>query len=244
MNTCKLPPYTLFLFLFASLSLYAQKDKLSITEIFEQSKAVYENNPVFQIQMEYSLFRNIENPVIIEQYEGFLFKRNQDMYLKIHHTELLIVKGEYVKVNHKQKAIEYNKGEIFDLNNNPLKIEQYLSYFSEKEVFDDGNYWRCELSTPKYTQLPYGAITMFFNKETFVMEKQILLMVAPKSIMDEHGQLTEDLKYLKIEVKNFSTTPKTQNKYFDIQEFISHENKAIKTSSKFKEYKLINRTVK
>src|SRR5690606_998822 len=223
--------------------LSAQTTLPSATELFRNSKSFYSEHPTFKCDLTYTLFRDTQNPVIIEKYKGFLAKDGSKMYSKINQTEFLLVNKEFIKVNHLQKAVEYIKGNSANFEN-PLEIEQYLKYFAKQKVYDDAKYWRCELSTPKLTQLPYGSIIFYFSKKDFSINKQVLELVSPGSIKDESGNLTPDRKYLKIDVNNFESPQILAKDYFQINNYVIHKGNIVKISPNLNSYKLIDRSIK
>lgn len=237
----KFQSHITILLIFVTLGLSAQTTTPSVTELFKNSKAFYSKQPVFKCDLTYTLFRNKQNPIIIEKYTGFMAKNGTKMYSKINQTEFLLVGNEYIKVNHLQKAIEYVKGNSANMGN-PLEIEQYLKYFATQKVYDDHKYWRCELSTPKLTQLPYGSIIFYFSKKDFSINKQVLELVSPGSIKDENGKLTPDRKYLRIDVENFESPNTLKKNYFQISDFVVHQGSSVKVSPNLNSYKMIDRS--
>lgn len=229
--------------LFLALGVKAQNSVPTVTEIFKNSEIFYSQNPAFKCDLSYTLFRDKKKPIVIEQYNGILVKDKSNLYSKINQTEFLLVGNEFIKVNHLQKAVEYVKGNSANVEN-PLETEQYLKYFAKQKVYDDGQYWRCELFTPKLTQLPYGSAVFYFSKKDFSIKKQILELVSPGSIKDENGDLTAERKYLKMEVENFETFTVLKKNYFQINDFIIRKGSSVKASSELKSYKLIDRSIK
>lgn len=229
------------LLLFVTVGLSAQTTVPSAAELFKNSKTFYSEHPVFKCDLNYTLFRDKKNPIIIEKYAGFLAKNGSKMYSKINQTEFLLVGNEYIKVNHLQKVIEYVKGNSENMGN-PLEIEQYLKYFAKQKIHDDGKYWRCELSTPKLTQLPYGSIMFYFSKKDYSIQKQMLELVSPGSIKDENGKLTPDRKYLRIDVENFESPNTLKKNYFQISDFVVHQGSSVKVSPNLNSYKMIDRS--
>lgn len=235
---------TIILLFFASVTTNAQVATPTAQELLDNSKAFFEANRTFQADLVYTLLRNPDAPIVIEQYNGTLIKDGKNMYSKIQQTEFLLVKDEFIKVNHIQKAMEYVKGNTSNMAHSPLEVDQYLTYFSEKKVIDEGTYWKCLLSTPMLTQLPYGSAILYFSKDTFMLKRQVLELVAPGSIKDEKNALTPELKYLKIEIEKFSNTPKSIGEYFRVKNYVLRHNNKVSVSSKLSDYKLIDRSIK
>jgi len=237
---------TLLLYLFLALMspICATAQSSDALDLLSSSKTYFEQNPVFQTQLTYTLFRDKDNPVVIRSYDGILVKKQDDLYLKIHNTEFLLTKDALIKVNHDQEAIEYTAGNTEAISQNPMAIDQYLTLFADSEVTQQGNQTVCVLTTPKYTQLPYGAIDLFFNTENGALNKQILTLVNPGAIPNENGEMDASLKYLAIEFKQIQIDPPNVSSYFESSKFVSGGKKTLSAATALSNYKLIDRSIK
>ena len=232
----------LLLALLGPISSFAQRSEAEA--ILNKSKAYFENFSSFKGELSYTLFRDKENPVVIGSYDGILVKRGDDIYLKIHNTEMLLKNGSMIKVNHDQKAMEFNAVEGKGVSQNPIDLKQYLQLFSEIDVKEEGSETVCVLTTPKYTQLPYGAVELIFDSKTGALHKQVLTLVNPGAIPNENGQPDNSLKYLAIDFKNIDPNPAGIDNLLSISSYIKGSDNAKSPASELAGYKFIDRTKK
>lgn len=222
----------------------AQDKSESAKITLEKSRAFFEASPLFQAHLTYTLFRDRSKPKLIEQYKGQLVKRDQDLYMKIHNTEFLLLGANFVKVNHDQKALELIKASTKDLSQNPIDIAKYLNLFKDVEQQQKGDRIICKLTTPKYTQLPYGAIELIFDAKTMLLEEQILTLVNPGRIPDENGSASTELKYLSIKINEFSTQVPKADQFFNLNDYVVKKVNGAALAQRFEDYQLIDRTTK
>lgn len=237
---------TLFLyFLLAIISpLGSMAQSSEAAALLNTSKEYFEQLPVFKADLTYTLFRDKDRPVVIRSYDGELVKREEDIYLKIHNTEFLMQGGSLIKVNHDQKAIEYTAAKAGELTQNPIAIDQYLKLFATAKIEKKEGQTICRLSTPKYTQLPYGAIDLYFDSKDGSLRKQVLTLVNPGNIPNEKGQRDSSLKYLSIEFKEIEGQPDSIGALFDPANYISGSPKSRTAANTLSDYKLIDRSIK
>lgn len=212
-------------------------------EVLDKVVMYYQDHPDLEYTLTYSLYRDFKAPKIIEQYQGVLSKDTQNTYLKIKDTEFITTQGDFLKINHEQKQMQFVKNAAGKEGPNPLNIKAYLKYFSTKEVFKENGLLVCKLSTPQFTQLPYGTIWMYVNPNTFELEKQIMELTAPKSFKDENGAFTSDLKYLQIELGTPQNEVDIKSK-ITIGTYITLKNKKYQPTAVYKEYQLTNSSIK
>lgn len=231
----------LFMLVFLAFSLQLSgQQSMGAADILKKSMQIFQKNPNFEIDLQYTLFRNANNPVVIEQYKGKLVKQGKNTYLKIHNTEFIRVNNKYLKINNEEKAMEYGKIST-SIPQNPLEINHYLNYFADKKVTVENETIRCELTTPKLTQLPYYSLSLFFDKTSFLLKKQVMALVAPGNIVDEKGKLTAEPKFLEIKIKNMDTSVQ-ESEYFKLETYIQQANNSVSPTSKYASYKLIDRS--
>jgi len=211
----------------------------SAQEVLDKVVTYYKDHPQLEYDLTYSLYRDFKNPKIIEQYKGVLSKDRKNSYLKIKDTEFITVQEDFLKINHSQKRMQFVKNAQGLQVSNPLNIDAYLKYFSTREVFEENGALVCKLSTPKFTQLPYGTIWMFVNPQTFELEKQIMELTAPKSIKDENGVFTTALKYLEIELTSSQNEIDFISK-INIGAYITLKNKKYQPVALYSDYQMAN----
>ncbi|MAY21701.1 MAG: hypothetical protein CMC74_02875 [Flavobacteriaceae bacterium] len=234
------PIYLVVLFFFTAWESHAQKkDSPTVEDLLQKTVLFYESQPTYSVDLTYRLFRDTISPKTIEEYGGLFQKQGKNTYLKIDQTEFLNNERASLKVNHDQKAMLFSspKNEAQAISLSPLQIRQYLKSFSKKEVYSSKGAWVCKLSTPIFTQLPYGTIWIFINKKTYAIEKQRMELTAPKGYKDEKGNFTMHRKYLEIVFSNFSETLENSAR-LKLSNYVHQRNGEVTVTGTYKDYDL------
>ncbi|WP_299883974.1 hypothetical protein [uncultured Lacinutrix sp.] len=218
----------------------AQYTDQDIIDVFNKSQAQFVDNSDYKVALEYTLYRNKKEPITIDKYLGVLIKKDKDTYVKINTTEMLTTGSTFIKINHKQKAMEYTTINDNTLIQNPIAIENYLKYFATKKMSIEDNSITCVLTVPKLTQLPYGSITLTFNKQTYSLQKQTIELVTPGRIKDEKGEYNNSRKFLEIKIKKVEDHPVIGNE-LNIDSYVDTNSSQLQPIKKYNSYRLINR---
>lgn len=215
----------------------------SVDTILEKATAFYQNTEVFSCELTYTLLRNLEKPITISSYLGKLVKDGGNSHIKISNTEFITVNGDFLKINHDQKRMQYADNLGLENTQNPFQIEAFLKLFASKEVQSKGDYWVCVLTSPVVTHLPYSKAWLFIDKDTYRLEKQLVELFAPKGIVDERGKRTMESKYLEILMTDFKNTY-DRTAYLQLDIFINKTGKEIMLKHEFTKYQLIDNSIK
>lgn len=207
--------------------------------IIKKCQALYANTSNFSMNTRYNLYQGEQGKDVKVFYEGKIAKKGEDFYMLIDSTEFVITKGENLKVSHKQRAMQYIKGEVNE-KQNPLDIEQFLPYFKIISVKDQGKKWQCELTSQKLTQLPYQKITLIIDKQTNRLEKQILLFIRKSPFKGENGEEIYEYPKLELLISDYKEE-KIPLQLFNISKYVKVEANNIKPTVKYLGYEMFTK---
>ena len=128
-------------------------------------------------------------------------------------------------------------------NSTPAQITGLLRYYKKSQkIIDHGKTWICELVAEHhmFSQLPYGKILLYVNKEDYSMVKQVFYFNnqvpfrdndSKKSVRDQGRLLIEFNHDFKVEVE-----PR------ELADFMINEGKGNRLTEKYASFQLIDRT--
>lgn len=223
------------LFFISSVSSFSQEN--NVEEILEKSENVY-NSKVFGLNITYKMFGTYSSKKPFEFYNGYYYRNNRKLYLKINTTTTLsnLDSNKLLKVYEDQKIIElYNQKE----NNfgEPTSIFKYLKYFPTQNIVKTDNQYKITLIATEITQLPFGKLELFIDETTFQLKKQILYYLTAVKYKDESGSEKSGNPKLEIEFSNYSA-----KRDLDIEKLINIDlylNSANQLKKPYDDYKLV-----
>lgn len=228
--------YYLFLLFSISPILCAQQ-KLSASEVLNKAVENYKNKTYISYNSNYSLYRDYNTKKVYEQYQGIVLRKNGVNYIKIKNTEFVSFNDYGLKISHDQKSVLLQKGN--DKNGeSPMSIEAYTKGFSMKLLPSNSNYYVCELSPPKISQIMLHRVLLYINKADYSISKQVLYLVERTEFVDDNGKTTYTVPRLEIsfskreknEVKDIALTSKAN--------YFTQKGDQIVLSKKISKYKL------
>ncbi len=225
--------FIIIFFFFISFS-NAQTAKELINKVLK----VYRTSN-YKVDVTYALYKGFDKEVI-EQYKGKYIVTHDSVYNKINHTEIVITPNFFVKINHDEKAVIYNKIENKSKKESYLNLDKLLKNFEKPEVINKGNQWQIKMTTKEFSQLKLSRLTLLINKKSYRVEKQILILSVltnfSKNIYDKDDF---SLPRLEISFGEYQKLNKLDLEIFNEKNYIIN-NKNISLSNKLKNYKIIN----
>lgn len=233
-----------FLISLAWVSYGFSQDKTPTVEaVLTKVQQVFTTTSSYSIDISYKMFGNYSKTVAMEAFDGQMIKTNKDTYLKINNTIFLTseTKNVNVKVFEDEQVIEVSKTESNTLmTNSPVYIEGFIKLFKNKNLVDKGDYYLCTLTTDAITQLPYGKIELYIEKDSFVITKQVLYFLAEYPFIDENGEQQKGNPKMVVTLSNFQKDiSKELAEVTDIKKYITKTGESYKPSATYKEFKII-----
>ncbi|TRW27550.1 hypothetical protein FMM05_02610 [Flavobacterium zepuense] len=229
--------------LFPLLIVAQQKnDKAKLSDIISKSATFYEKQKCFELNIDYKVFSSYTSSNVTETYKSTLINNNKDYYYKLHTTEFVKVGNEVLKVDHKSKAIEYT-GEI-DLQDQDsyYNLKKYLDFFSQFEVATEGDFFKCTLSTPEISTLPYSKIVLYINKTNYQVSKQIFYFLVTSPYKDKKGIIKSDYPRMEVTQIDFKSGIGKFSDKLLLQNYVIKNKSKVSPSSKLMGYKVFDLT--
>ncbi|MHA7843658.1 MAG: hypothetical protein ACX93I_10085 [Winogradskyella sp.] len=228
--------------IYLSLGLAQQKSP-TVEDVLTKAQQVFTTTPSYAIDINYQMFGNYTKTVAMEAFDGQMVKANRDTYLKINNTIFLTseTKKTNVKVFEDEHVIEVSEKETNSLmTNSPVYIENFIKLFKNKTIVDKGDYYMCTLTTDVITQVPYGKIELFIDKDSYVITKQVLYFLAEYPFIDENGKQQKGNPKMVVTLSNFKKEISQElTEVTDIKQYITKTGDFYKPSATYKEFKII-----
>ena len=126
------------------------------------------------------------------------------------------------------------------MTNSPVYIENFIKLFKNKTIVDKGDYYMCTLTTDVITQVPYGKIELFIDKDSYVITKQVLYFLAEYPFIDENGKQQKGNPKMVVTLSNFKKEISQElTEVTDIKQYITKTGDSYKPSATYKEFKII-----
>lgn len=149
--------------------------KMQVKDVLKKVTAFYTNADQYQIDITYKMHRGLSGNNITESYKGSMIKKGSYTKMEALGSQVFQFSKTHLVVDHNQKVIAYNKLNTNGLSNSPLDVSDFLKYYDESQIIDEGNMLVCEMvSTRKNFQLPYGKVVLYINKDNYSVAKQEL----------------------------------------------------------------------
>lgn len=225
--------------LFCSNFSFSQNQN-KVKEILTKVEKTYYSDNDLSLNLDYKLYTSYSSKVVSESYKGHIINNNKSIYLKIHNTEFLQTSSRSIKINHDQKMVAvFNKPDI-ESNVNPMSLSILLKNYKTQDLIDKGDYWICSLQTGKYTQMIYGKIEIYVNKQSYQVEKQVFYILEKAPYKDSKGNEKFDFPRLEITFKKAVLNESVKKEIFNLNNYIQINGDKILPSKKYSNYTIQN----
>lgn len=198
------------LLLFVFSGSYAQQEKMTAMQVLKKATETFNKQEYLSYNSSYSLYLDYTSQKKHEQYSGIVLKKNKVNYFKIKNTEFVSFKNYGIKINHDQKAIVVENESTNEMQESPLYMDNYLKGFESKIISTNKEYFICELTPAKISQIMLSKIVVYIRKSNYGIAKQTLFFVEKMESKDSKGKTIYTTPRLEI-----SFTPRTKNEKAD-----------------------------
>lgn len=217
--------------------------QIQAQSIEEVLKKVQEKNTStnYKVNLKYQLYKGLKGTKLIEEFNGVLIKNKNNFYNKIHHTETVTTNKFYIKVNHDEKAIIFSEHKIKPQKNIMFDFGELLKQFENPKISEQGKYWIIEMITKEFSQLPYSKISLKIDKESYLVNKQVLIL-SRLTDFSKDTEIKNDFNLPKIEMvfEDYKEVTEIDLNVFDKNKYVLTKNNKIVTSQNLKNYDIIN----
>lgn len=214
----------------------------TVDEILSESQNTMKNFQNMSCDMNYKWYETYTTTKPSISYIGNLIKFENTVYSKINKTFFITDSklNMAIKCNEAEKAfIVTNNAKIAE-SQSPLEVlNMFIKQFKTKHVKDNGNQWICTLTTDVITQLPYGKVEIYINKETALIEKQVLYFLSRVPYKNEKGEREIGSPRMEIKLSNYKTNLSKQEKNMTkIASYVKKTGNEIVPTTAYKEFKI------
>ena len=188
--------------IFMQIPLSAQLS--SVKEVLDKVTQFYKGEDSYRIEMTFSMMRGITGNTITESYKGTMEKNGsygRNLFLE---TEIHRFPNAQLAIDTKNRVVTLS--DLGPEQNSPAEVASLLDYYTKSQLIDGGSgEWVCELVSEGngFSQLPYGKIEVYVDKENFSVAKQVLYFSNLVPFADgESGSTVQDYGRLVIEMEH------------------------------------------
>ncbi|WP_298423843.1 hypothetical protein [uncultured Kordia sp.] len=221
---------------------YSFAQERTVDDILKETQNAMEQNQNMRFDMNYKWFGTYTAKKPSISYLGNLIKSKEIIYSKINNTFFITdpTSKTSIKCNEAEKALIIQSNITINNDQSPVALlSTFIKLFKIKKVKDNGSQWICTLTTDVITQLPYGKVEIYINKETALVEKEVLYFLTKAPYKNEEGQEKIDNPRMEITLSNYKTSLSKQEKNIaKIDSYILRNGKRITPTTAYKEFKI------
>lgn len=107
---------------------------------------------------------------ILDRDEGFIVRKNEMYYQKIHKKTTIFFGSEVLIVDDENKRVLVDRN---TKKNELFSFSIFLSQYFDKKIIEHSDFWVCELSNPKNSFTQYSKVRFYFYKKDYSLYKQV-----------------------------------------------------------------------
>lgn len=226
----------LFCLVFFTFCVQAQESK----EVLDRFKKRYDSLSDYQVSLLYKLYKGHQSKTAYQTTKGVFLKKGDQFYSKINELEVVNNRKNNLKINHLEKAILISNTQKHSKQLGDFRIEE-LSNYLDITVFNTlKNSFEITLESKEVTQLPFKAITLIIDKETYNLKKQVFYYFRTVSVSSteskEEASLKLEINYLNYKTKNFTISEAV----FNNRRYINKQDKDYTGIGAYQGFEIIN----
>lgn len=206
-------------------------------EFLKQIEHKYKNLGDFHKQVVYSMYYENSDEAS-ERYTGYILKKEDVSYVQLLGDEVVQFPEVHILVDNENKTLICSKATNGNEQYEPIEFSKLLKLYTVVSKKSMKNTVVLNMNLNKAAiHIPYKKISLFINKDTFQIEKQILYF-SGEYTSNKVEQASEKARRLEVIFKNLAIeTPPKLERYVTIT-----PDKKIVPSAKFAGYKVIDQT--
>ncbi len=175
----------------------------SVEGLLQKANGFYTDTGSYEIAMTYTMYRGLTGNRATESYKGTVQKQDRYSKTTMVGSDVINYGKEVLLVDHRDKLISYQKNSGRHHSYSPVHLDGFLLNFKKTQLIDKGNYWICEMSnTQKVTQIPYGKVHFYVDKDTFTITRQVLFFNNKVPFKGKDGEREMDFGRLQVDLEH------------------------------------------
>lgn len=210
-----------------------------VKDLFSKITQVYIAKKQYEIDVTYAMYRGAKGNNITESYTGKMVKNNEFSQFKVLDSEMLQFSNTQLSINHKTKTITYIPVKGASAQDMLFNMNTFLQYYDKATITEKNGIIICDMVPTKHNdQNQYGKVTLYINKDSYLIEKQELFFSNLIPFVEDKNTTKMDIGRLVIVLKYnqlASKTAPTLNEYIQVL-----STKKVTLVEQYKGYHLIN----
>lgn len=222
--------------LFSANWLFGQDPK----DDFKKINEAYLKQNEFSMDVVYNLYENSSTKAIFQSERAEVKHSKGKQYYKIATYESLFTDKYAIVLDHESKvaqvvkSIAAKKKNIFSVDLDTV----FLKLCQSVEHFEDGPNQRGYKLKTDHSE--YEEIHIYFNKQTYFIEKMVLFYAVKTNLRDPEDLKKQNKPRMEILCTNINFSPNFTKSTFSEQKYISTQGMKIQLQPAYKTYKLIS----
>jgi len=218
------------------------QDLDSFKESLIKSSSYYKVKNDYVLEVDYSFYKDKNQSIPDEIMQGSMVRKGSDFYYKVDQTEFIFTQGDFVKVNHQEKALLYTRSSSTPSQvSDPLQIEGLVNICKDVTQIKDGDLEIFDLSFHPQLGIPYKRVRIILDSTSHaILEQEIYFFEGRAYPWHKLGDKISATPG-KIVIKLKETSMSADNSLFKISNYINKGAK-VSLSEKLKGYTLFNTT--
>ncbi|WP_435261220.1 hypothetical protein [Tenacibaculum sp. nBUS_03] len=227
----------LFLMFFLVVQGYAQTNKAEIImNQYAKSLGVHKE---YQVTISYNIYKGFDSNTPHDRVSGVLYKYQENTYSNLGEAEIISTNSNYIKINHKEKAILLTKP-LTNASQYDINLVELYKYLNVRLVKETGSFFRLEFTPKGITQLPFSSLVIDLDKKTYLIKRQLLKYFNKMNFSKDFQNPVYDNYMLEIVYKGYRMSNfSISRSAFDIRSYIKDIKEKKVVAPKFKGYELV-----
>lgn len=227
----------LLIIFLAGTNLCQSQQKNEAERILQAVEKYYKQADEYDYSISFNMYRGRKGTKSEKSYDGRVAKLQNNIYYEAADTETVSGKDFYVRVSHAQKVLEYSFQPKKSLESSPVNISNFITYFKEKKIREQGNQWICTLSVGKFTALPYDTVELYIDKD-YTITKQVLYFLKKIPFTGKSGK--EEMDYPRLEIRLSKNKKPEDSEIFNKSRYVNVISAKVTPAKSLKNYKIID----
>lgn len=219
---------------------FQKKDSIAAIAVLNKVQEVYSKTNQYRFDVDYTSYGSYEDNEVLEHYKGKIYKSSNTFYSKTQNTIILSDANKSLKIYEDEKAIEVydNSTQVTEVQN-PTNINAFLKHYKQITIEEKDKLYICTLQTGYITQMPYGKIVLYINKENYTIIKQDLFLLARLPYYTKSGEKKMGNPRIEISFSNFKKQLNTEEqKSIKLSTYITIKGSTIIGNQKYKDFSI------
>ena len=210
-------------------------------ELLQKITVKYSKMESIQFQTKYDLYKGHKSNEIISSYEGFIYRKDNELYQKIDKTEFVYGKDFFLKISHKEHVLVLDSEQ--KTMTSDIDLSQFKNDVREVKVKEFESSYKLVIYYKSYSQVPFSCVTMLIDRDSELITQMDFYYTNPTDFSKETLKRELDLAHLRVTFFNIKINPARPNDILDWSTYLGKKNSYIIPVKNCVGYELIDNRI-